>query len=345
MTRTDDGRLSAAAIGRIVPNAGAAPSATPPSSRREARELERRSERKTVTPRIRPARSMPTTVAPIASKATAKTRIASLAAARPKLASSRPKGRDAAARVTRSGGPLRTLMSMGAMLGVAAMLVSTSISGTSIGVGDPAEASAALEAGEILAAEVQSLGVVSATTTETDLVRDSYTAESYVPPVPVARFVSQSYGQTTANFSYTNNPAGSIQWPFALPAPISYGFGPRAACSYCSSYHLGVDFTPGAGVPIQAITEGVVSAVILDGGGLGNHVIIDHVVNGQRIQSVYAHMAWGSIQVATGQAVSVGTVIGAVGSTGASTGAHLHLEIHADGTPIDPFAWLKANAN
>ncbi|MCW4385983.1 M23 family metallopeptidase [Salinibacterium sp. SYSU T00001] len=306
----------------------AATGAAQPSSRREAREQERRTQRRVVVPSIRPARSAVSTAAPFAA----------VEAKAPRT----PKRTDAARTRSGSHGPMRTLMSMGAMLGVAAMLVSTSISGLSP-AGESAEASQTLADGAIVQAEPQSLGVVSGSAPAgAEVARDSYTAEAYVPPV---RWVSQSTASPSASFAYTNNPNGSIQWPFPLPSPISYGFGPRAACSYCSSYHLGVDFTPGAGVPIQAITEGVVSAVILDSGGLGNHVIVDHVVNGQRIQSVYAHMAWGSIQVAAGQPVSVGTILGAVGSTGASTGAHLHLEIHADGTPIDPFAWLKANAN
>lgn len=56
-------------------------------------------------------------------------------------------------------------------------------------------------------------------------------------------------------------------------------------------------------------------------------------------------MLYGSIRVAVGQTVTVGTEVGQVGSTGMSTGAYLHFEIHLNGTPVDPFAWLKANAN
>jgi murein DD-endopeptidase MepM/ murein hydrolase activator NlpD len=118
-----------------------------------------------------------------------------------------------------------------------------------------------------------------------------------------------------------------------------------AGCGFCSTNHQGLDFTPGSGYPINSIADGVVSLVEVSGGGLGNQVVVDHVVNGQKVQSVYGHMQYGSIKVAVGQSVTVGQVLGNVGSTGASTGAHLHLEIHLDGTPIDPFAWLQANAN
>lgn len=233
----------------------------------------------------------------------------------------------------------RQALSIGAMTGVAALIVSTSLPANAFYTSN-AESSA--EAASTSQVDTQQVTVNAAAATAAaaaaPIARDTYEARSFVQQVRVLSGASQG-------FSYTNNPSGSIQWPFPVTVPISYGFGPRSACSYCSTYHLGVDFTPGSGVPIQAVTEGVVSQVNLDSGGLGNHVIIDHVVNGQRVQSVYAHMQWGSIQVAVGQAVSVGTTVGLVGSTGASTGAHLHFEIHLDGTPVDPFAWLKANAN
>lgn len=61
--------------------------------------------------------------------------------------------------------------------------------------------------------------------------------------------------------------------------------------------------------------------------------------------SRYAHMLWGSAAVAVGQPITVGQYLGDVGNTGKSTGPHLHLEIQADGASVDPFAWLKANAN
>ena len=332
MTRTESGVRSAAyGNGALTPPGSQAAPGQPnaPLSRRELREREAQQQPRQ---RIRSAASNP--VAPRVPRA-ARAVTSSVGAKPPRIR-----------RQKTTRGFMRTLTSMAAMAGVTAMLISTSISGSAFGPGDPVEAAQTLADGEIVSAEVQSLGVVTAPEgAVVEAVRDSYTAQAYVAPVKVPRFSSSGPGAGNPNFTYTNNPGGSIQWPFPTPAPITYGFGPRSACSYCSTYHLGVDFTPGSGVPIQAITAGTVSKVTLDGGGLGNHVTISHVVNGQRIDSVYAHMAWGSIQVAVGQQVSVGTIVGAVGSTGASTGAHLHLEIHADGTPIDPFAWLKANAN
>nr|WP_228512401.1 M23 family metallopeptidase [Clavibacter sp. VKM Ac-2872] len=148
--------------------------------------------------------------------------------------------------------------------------------------------------------------------------------------------------------AFTNDINGTIQWPFASGVPISGVFGHRIApCSNgCSSDHKGVDFAPGLGAPIQAIADGVVREAVNSDTGLGVHLVIDHVIDGQLVTSVYGHMLPGSLRVQVGDAVKVGTQIGQVGNTGASTGPHLHLEIHvADGTPVDPFAWLKEHAN
>jgi len=71
-------------------------------------------------------------------------------------------------------------------------------------------------------------------------------------------------------------------------------------------------------------------------------VEVEHVIDGQTVRTLYAHLQSGSVPVGVGQAVEVGQVIGAVGSTGQSTGAHLHFEVHLGGSPVDPVAWLAA---
>ncbi|WP_291045771.1 M23 family metallopeptidase [Herbiconiux sp.] len=147
--------------------------------------------------------------------------------------------------------------------------------------------------------------------------------------------------------TFTNNPVAAVQWPFPVGVPISSGFGPHdSPGGIGSTDHKGVDFTPGEGTIIQSIADGVVREVVPnDNGGLGVHVIVDHVVDGQAVSSVYGHMLTGSIEVEEGQVIKVTQALGRVGNTGTSTGAHLHLEIRLDGTtPVDPFAWLEANA-
>lgn len=145
------------------------------------------------------------------------------------------------------------------------------------------------------------------------------------------------------NFSnlFHNDPNSNIQWPFAVGVPMSYGFGMRSG-----QMHQGIDFTPGAGAPIQAIADGTVRVASEAGGAYGVHVIIDHMVDGQLISSHYAHMEYGSMQVTPGQRVTVGTVLGRTGNTGRSYGAHTHFELLANGTTaIDPMPWLREHTD
>jgi murein DD-endopeptidase MepM/ murein hydrolase activator NlpD len=147
--------------------------------------------------------------------------------------------------------------------------------------------------------------------------------------------------------SFTNNPNGTIQWPFAVGVHVGDQFGPRN-CAGCSANHGGQDFNPGINAPIQAIADGVVSYTEDGEASLGVHMIIDHMIDGKLVSSVYAHMVHGSMLLETGDVVKVGQVIGKVGSTGMSTGPHLHFEIRIGGikgTKVAPLPWLYANTN
>lgn len=116
-------------------------------------------------------------------------------------------------------------------------------------------------------------------------------------------------------------------------APISSPFGPR-----WGSFHYATDYPAAQGTPVYAIANGVVSHVMTESMG-GNMVVVDHMVRGERFQSAYAHLS--SQSVVPGQVVTSETEIGLVGSTGFSTGPHLHLEIRTvSGVQIDPAAWL-----
>ncbi|MCU1514981.1 MAG: family peptidase [Microbacteriaceae bacterium] len=229
---------------------------------------------------------------------------------------------------------LSKFFTFGAMVGVGALIVTTSLPANAFFSPNFLAAASSQQAGVAQHLQVQDTALVATAT------RDNYTVASLADQLRLR--------YSSSEFRFTNDPNGTIQWPFAISVPIASGFGDRQVenCSFCSTFHEGVDFTPGAGAPIQSIADGVVSLVDLDPhAGLGNHVVIDHVINGQKIQSVYGHMLTDSVRVVVGQTVKVGDEVGQVGSTGASTGAHLHLEIHVNGTPVDPFAWLKANAN
>ncbi|MBC7595326.1 MAG: peptidoglycan DD-metalloendopeptidase family protein [Kineosporiaceae bacterium] len=234
----------------------------------------------------------------------------------------------------RRGQLLRKFITISAMFGAGALLVATSLPAVALQMNSASALTPELPTTSN--SQVQSL-VVDGAAADAAPTRDPYTV---VNTIQQARM---KFG--LQNFSYSNDTNGTIQWPFPSPVPISSGFGARVSpCGGCSSFHEGVDFIPGVGTPIGAIADGTVTYAAYDG-NFGYHVIIDHNINGQKVQSLYAHMLAGSIKVVVGQQVTVTQELGQVGSTGHSTGAHLHLEVHLDGTPVDPFAWLKANAN
>ncbi|GAA2414596.1 hypothetical protein GCM10010420_50340 [Streptomyces glaucosporus] len=114
----------------------------------------------------------------------------------------------------------------------------------------------------------------------------------------------------------------------------------KAAGARWSNGHTGEDFAAGTGTPVKAVTNGTVVSAGW-GGAYGNQVVIRHD-DGRYSQ--YGHLS--SMSVAAGQKVSVGQQIGAVGSTGNSTGPHLHFEVRTGpgyGSDINPLAYLRAN--
>lgn len=133
-------------------------------------------------------------------------------------------------------------------------------------------------------------------------------------------------------------PAGGAVRPTAGAIPEAGAFGSRwvVGCAACSSNHQGVDFAADIGTPVVAALPGrVVSAGVL--GGYGNQVLLQHA---DGTATRYGHLS--AIDVRPGQVLRAGERLGAVGNTGVSTGAHLHLEVIVAGTPIDPAAWLQA---
>lgn len=142
-----------------------------------------------------------------------------------------------------------------------------------------------------------------------------------------------------------SNPNGAVRWPFPYPVMLSASYGPRVLswCTACGDFHDGIDLVPGLGTPIQAIADGVVIHAETKSWGLGVNVYIEHVINGERITSVYGHMLRGSLQVKEGDVIEVGTIIGKVGRTGWASGPHLHFEIKVNGVRVDPYTWMQEN--
>lgn len=113
---------------------------------------------------------------------------------------------------------------------------------------------------------------------------------------------------------------------------VASGFGYRIDPIYKTpKMHTGIDFTAATGTPIYATGDGTVTESGYDNGGYGNNVVINH---GYGYESLYGHMK--KVKVRSGDRVKRGEVIGWIGSTGKSTGPHLHYEVIKNGEKIDP---------
>ena len=136
-------------------------------------------------------------------------------------------------------------------------------------------------------------------------------------------------GQLAAAQSATDSTpsASGLIWP--VNGPVTSPFGYR-----WGRLHAGIDIGVPYGTPIHAAAAGTVVLAAWTG-GYGNYTCIDH---GGGLATCYAHQS--SYAVSTGAQVSQGQVIGYVGSTGHSFGAHLHFEVRINGNPVDPLGYL-----
>lgn len=141
---------------------------------------------------------------------------------------------------------------------------------------------------------------------------------------------SASYG-TVTNEQMLRLSSLGIQYPFSSRQTISSGFGWR---DFDNSFHLGTDFAAPGGTPVMAIAGGTVAAAGWHS-LMGNYVIISH---GSGMRSIYMHAS--GLNCRAGQAVSAGDVVCFVGTTGNSTGNHLHLQIEIDGRAVNPMLFM-----
>ena len=133
-------------------------------------------------------------------------------------------------------------------------------------------------------------------------------------------------------------PAVAIPAPPSPPQYVRPGTG-RLTSSYGSRWgrlHTGIDLAAGTGAPISAVAAGAVVTASSEG-GYGHVVRVQH---DPLTVTVYAHLS--EVLVVPGQRVSAGTHVGREGSSGRSTGPHLHFEVRVDGAPVDPLPWLRA---
>jgi murein DD-endopeptidase MepM/ murein hydrolase activator NlpD len=158
-----------------------------------------------------------------------------------------------------------------------------------------------------------------------------------VPPSPTtattaaATTGAPSFAAVLQQAVGANAPAASGSgWASPASGEITSGFGPR-----WGTEHEGIDIGAAAGAPVRAAADGVVRKASWYG-GYGNAVIIDH---GDGVSTLYGHNS--ELSVKPGERVQAGQTIAKVGSTGDSTGPHLHFEVEVDGRKVDPAPWLR----
>jgi murein DD-endopeptidase MepM/ murein hydrolase activator NlpD len=176
------------------------------------------------------------------------------------------------------------------------------------------------------------LGAVSSTSVVSDFIRPSDHVEVPIidPNSPELRAALTALPPTKNPGSATPQGGSGPQWPMHGEVTTEFGVGHWPY----QHTHSGIDISdmkPPGVTPIKPFRPGRVIETIPSGYGLGNHVIVDH---GNGVTSVYAHLA--SISVQKGQKVALGTVLGFEGTTGVSTGTHLHFEIRVNGQAANP---------
>lgn len=241
------------------------------------------------------------------------------------------------ARTRRSGGS--RLLSTSALLAVGAIVVGVSLPANVLDSYVPTASADTSLIAAVAVEDGQELSVDTPVADTMAIARDDFDVKSWAE-VLRERYGSRSYA------SYRVSTSGPIRWPFPYPVPISSGYGSReAACAECSTDHRGIDFVPGNGAPIYAVAAGVVVEHSANHWSFGNSVVLRHHIDGQVVQTRYAHMQLSSSPLQVGDEVAVGDFIGVVGQTGVATAPHLHLEVIVNGAHVDPFPWLQAHTS
>jgi murein DD-endopeptidase MepM/ murein hydrolase activator NlpD len=156
------------------------------------------------------------------------------------------------------------------------------------------------------------------------------------PNIQSAELIER-YKETIAEIEKASNKLKRTPsiWP-TNSHTITSAFGIRSdPLTRASSFHTGIDIAGATGNPVYAGADGTVT-LAGNFGGYGNAIIIRH---SSTYKTLYGHLS--EIKVNQGDAVKKGSIIGSVGSTGRSTGPHLHYEIIKSGEPIDPYKYLN----
>lgn len=164
---------------------------------------------------------------------------------------------------------------------------------------------------------------------------DYYAAEIQAQEELIAAIKRAEAEKAAAGVEEHPYTGGAFRWPCPSSTRVTSDYGTRVSpMSGASSNHKGIDIGASAGADISAAADGTVTAASYSSAA-GNYVMIDH---GGGLYTVYMHAS--SLLVSPGQTVSAGDVIAKVGSTGISTGSHLHFGVSLNGSYVSPWSYL-----
>lgn len=164
---------------------------------------------------------------------------------------------------------------------------------------------------------------------------DYYAAEIQAQEELIAAIKRAEAEKAAAGVEERPYTGGAFRWPCPSSTRVTSDYGTRVSpMSGASSNHKGIDIGASAGADIIAAADGTVTAASYSSAA-GNYVMIDH---GGGLYTVYMHAS--SLLVSPGQTVSAGDVIAKVGSTGISTGSHLHFGVSLNGSYVSPWSYL-----
>ena len=189
---------------------------------------------------------------------------------------------------------------------------------------------------QLLQAKSAELNTVKADISNKEAAIKEYEAEIKAENAAIAALEKEVAADKAALYSKYKYDGGVFTWPCPNYTRISDNYGMRMHPTLgVEKMHNGIDLAAPGGSPILAAYEGTVVAAAYEG-SMGNYVMISH---GNGLYTIYMHCS--ALYVSKGQDVSAGTKIAAVGSTGRSTGNHLHFGVRLNGAYVSPWNYLK----
>lgn len=247
-----------------------------------------------------------------------------------------PQGRprDSQREVRRRKGPLRQMAEFAAASGVGQKAgVALAVTGLVLTVTMPGTGAltATSESGQASAAVGTQPEIPASASATIDFSRAAVSTTAD----PDSRLKQLLSAQSVGSIQVSSS-KGTLGAPLdTLVASSPFGYRVNPITGAVGEFHRGQDFVAQCGTPVHAAAAGKVTFAGWHPYGGGNRVVVDH---GNGLETTYNHLSSFNVQV--GQTVSRGDVVALSGTTGASTGCHLHFEVMVNGDVVDPMGWL-----